>query len=244
MVTTASSAERQDQVMAAGRWTFDQDVTAVFENMLERSIPQYEVMRKAVFDLACEYIVPHTGVISLGTSRGDDVAALIDKYAMKNRFHLTDVSEPMLDVLRTRFAHYININSVAVRRIDLRSEYPLSEASVTLCVLTLQFTPLEHRLKILRNIYEHVLDGGVLLIVEKVIGGTSQIDETMVNLYYQMKEANGYGKDQIMRKKLSLEGVLVPLTASWNEQMLRDAGFSQVDCFWRWMNFAGWIAVK
>jgi tRNA (cmo5U34)-methyltransferase len=43
---------------------------------------------------------------------------------------------------------------------------------------------------------------------------------------------------------LALEGVLVPVTAAWNEQLLKGAGFSQVECFWRWMNFAGWVAVK
>jgi tRNA (cmo5U34)-methyltransferase len=43
---------------------------------------------------------------------------------------------------------------------------------------------------------------------------------------------------------LSLEGVLVPVTAAWNEYLLRSAGFSHVDCFWRWMNFAAWVAVK
>lgn len=25
---------------------------------------------------------------------------------------------------------------------------------------------------------------------------------------------------------------------------LKNSGFNQVDCFWRWMNFAGWIAIK
>ena len=25
---------------------------------------------------------------------------------------------------------------------------------------------------------------------------------------------------------------------------LRDAGFKEVDCFWRWMNFAAWVAIK
>ena len=43
---------------------------------------------------------------------------------------------------------------------------------------------------------------------------------------------------------MSLEGVLVPVTAKWNEQLLRSAGFAEVDMFWRWMNFAGWVAVK
>ena len=34
------------------------------------------------------------------------------------------------------------------------------------------------------------------------------------------------------------------MTAGWNEWMLRSAGFGEIDCFWRWLNFAGWIAVK
>jgi tRNA (cmo5U34)-methyltransferase len=66
----------------------------------------------------------------------------------------------------------------------------------------------------------------------------------MVKLYYQLKAQNGYSQDQIERKRLSLEGVLVPMTAGWNEEMLQMSGFRQVDCFWRWCNFAGWIAVK
>jgi DUF1680 family protein len=30
----------------------------------------------------------------------------------------------------------------------------------------------------------------------------------------------------------------------WNEDMLKTAGFRKVDCFWRYLNFAGWIAIK
>ena len=59
-----------------------------------------------------------------------------------------------------------------------------------------------------------------------------------------MKKGHGYTQEQIERKRLSLEGVLVPVTARWNEEMLRMAGFQQVDTFWRWMNFCGWVAVK
>ena len=58
------------------------------------------------------------------------------------------------------------------------------------------------------------------------------------------KREQGYSAEEIERKRLSLERVLVPMTAKWNEELLRDAGFRQVDCFWRWMNFAGWFAVK
>ena len=59
-----------------------------------------------------------------------------------------------------------------------------------------------------------------------------------------MKANNGYSQDEIDRKRYSLEGVLVPLTAKWKEQLINSAGFRYTDCFWRWMNFAGWIAIK
>ena len=57
-------------------------------------------------------------------------------------------------------------------------------------------------------------------------------------------DTSGYNQESIERKRLSLEGVLVPVTAGWNEDILHSAGFLHIDCFWRWMNFAGWMAIK
>lgn len=233
-----------DQVLPGSKWTFDGEVTDAFDNMLERSIPQYKVMRQACFDLACRYAVPKTAIVDLGCSRGEAMGALIDKFGVNNYFVGVEVSEPMIEAARGRFQGLINANVVSIRSLDLRSDYPQVAASVTLCVLTLQFTPIEYRLRIMQDIYDHLLPGGALILVEKVIGASAKIDRGLVDIYYQMKAANGYTQEQIERKRLSLEGVLVPMTARWNEEMLSMVGFRQLDCFWRWMNFAGWVAVK
>jgi tRNA (cmo5U34)-methyltransferase len=37
--------------------------------------------------------------------------------------------------------------------------------------------------------------------------------------------------------------VLVPLDAGQNQSLLKESGFRGVECFWRWMNFAAWVAV-
>ena len=58
------------------------------------------------------------------------------------------------------------------------------------------------------------------------------------------ERANGYTQEAIDRKRLSLEGVLVPLTERENTALLRDAGFAAVEMFWRHLNFAAWLAVK
>jgi tRNA (cmo5U34)-methyltransferase len=115
---------------------------------------------------------------------------------------------------------------------------------VTLAVLTLQFTPIEHRQRIVRDVYDNTVEGGAFVLVEKVLGDSAELDAAFVELYYAMKRASGYTDDEIERKRLALEGVLVPVTARWNEDLLARAGFRYVDCFWRWMNFAGWIAVR
>jgi tRNA (cmo5U34)-methyltransferase len=80
--------------------------------------------------------------------------------------------------------------------------------------------------------------------VEKVLGSSAPIDDLLVRRYYALKAAHGYTAEQIERKRLALEGVLVPVAARSNEDLMRDAGFDQIDCFWRWCNFAGWIALK
>jgi tRNA (cmo5U34)-methyltransferase len=233
-----------DQVNPSGKWSFDEEVTAAFDDMLARSIPQYELMRQGVFDLACEYIQPKTDVVDLGCSRGEAMAPLVDRFGARNRFIGVEVSAPMLEAVRGRFAGLISCGVVDIRATDLRTAYPPARASVTLAILTIQFTPIEYRQRILREVFKSTIPGGAFILVEKVLGGSAELDQAMIRNYYAMKAGNGYSQEQIERKRLALEGVLVPVTAHWNEELLRQAGFAQIDCFWRWMNFAGWVAVK
>ena len=86
--------------------------------------------------------------------------------------------------------------------------------------------------------------GGGLVVVEKVLGADAELDQLFVELYLQKKRERGYSQEEIDRKRLSLEGRLVPVTSRWNEELLLRAGFHRVDCFWRGMNFAGWVAVR
>lgn len=227
---------------AAPRWQFDAEVTRVFEDMLRRSIPQIDVMRGLVGDLTERYRVPGTAVVDLGASRGDAIAPIVERAGGRNRFHLVEVSSPMAEVCRARFA---GVDGVHVHEHDLRVGYPeVGSASVTLCVLALQFIPIQHRQRILRDVWRSTLPGGALILVEKVLGSDAEADEALVALYHDLKERNGYSRDEIDRKAASLEGVLVPVTARWNEELLQAAGFTTVECVWRCLSFGAWLAVR
>lgn len=228
----------------ADRWEFDETVTAVFDDMLARSIPDLAGMRRIVTEVAGRFVVPRTDIVDLGASKGDAVAPLISRFGALNRFHLVECSDPMADALEARFSGYITGGVAQVHRRDLREFYPPAEASVTLAVLTLMFVPINYRHRILDAIYEHTRPGGCLLLVEKILGADAHTDELIQGWYRDFKLGNGYSHDEVERKRLALEGVQVPVTAAWNEDALRAAGFASVERIWQHMNFAGWVAIK
>lgn len=230
--------------MPEGRWVFDSTVTAVFSDMLNRSIPEYDAMRRAVFAIGSKFVRSGTYIADLGCSRGDGLASFVDAFGDANNYIGVDVSQPMLAAVRDRFADKIAQGLVSILDLDLRSSYPKAVSSLTLSILCLQFVPINYRLRVLRNAFLSTIPGGALVLVEKILGASVDLDGAMIDVYHALKETAGYSKAEIERKRVAIEGTLVPITARWNEDLLRDAGFTQVDCFWRWMNFAGWIAVK
>ena len=238
-----SRSDAVDDSLPSGRWAFDESVTRVFNDMLRRSIPQYELMRATVQQIALEFAsaTPQPCVVDLGCSRGQAMAPLVEHLDATARFIGVEVAEPMLEAVRHRFAGNPNVEILA---LDLRSAYPEATASVTLAVLTVQFVPLEHRQRLLTTVFEHTRPDGALVLVEKVLGATESLDQIMVCAHEGSKRSHGYSDEQIVRKRLALHGVLVPVTARRNEELLQTAGFTEVDCFWRWMNFAAWVAVR
>jgi tRNA (cmo5U34)-methyltransferase len=185
-------------------------------------------------------------VLDIGTSRGEALQPLVNKQGARCRYVGLEVSKPMLKAARERFADYIDAGVVEIRDWDLRDGIPVDIVPpvVVQSVLTLQFTPIEWRQRLVQQIHDVLAAGGALILVEKVLGATARIDTLLGERYLEMKRAAGYSEEEIQRKRLALEGSLVPVTAAWDEELLRQAGFAEVDCVWRAWNFCAWLAVR
>lgn len=228
-----------DRTMPIGQWEFNNEVTAVFDDMLQRSIPDYSGMRRTTTELSLKFCQNGTYVVDLGCSRGAALKPIIEASNKKVNYLGIELSEPM------RAAAIKELGCKAeIIDLDLRYVYPNVSASVTLSVLTLQFIPIEYRQRIIQSAFDNTIAGGAFLLVEKVLGADAFCDRLLVETYYGRKGDNGYSTDEITAKRRSLEGVLVPVTADWNVEMLKQAGFKHVECYWRHLNFAAWIGVK
>lgn len=228
-----------DNIMPKKKWEFNNDVAKCFDDMLERSIPNYETMRELVYNIGRNFIKGNDEIIDIGCSNGNAALPFIREF--DNPVILCDVSEPMLDLCRREFA---DCNNVQILNHDLRRGLPDANACLILSILTIQFTPIEYRHKIINDIYKKLDNDGCFIFVEKVLGDNYTLDKVFTDEYYNMKREHQYTNEQIQAKRESLEGVLVPVTENWNLELLKRAGFEVVECFWRYLNFVGWIAIK
>lgn len=236
-------ADSTTHIPASRKWEFDEQVASVFEDMLKRSIPGYDEMRDLVGGIALRYCGKNGGsILDLGCSHGEQLARL-SKIMPRAQCDGIEISEPML--LRARDRHMEN-PQVSIRTHDLREGFPRyhHKRNVVLSILTLQFVPIEYRQELVSGALNSLVEGGAFIFVEKVLGSSASMQDLLVCEYIAKKLRSGYGNEQVEAKRRALEGVLVPVTAAWNEDMLRNAGFRHVECFWRNLNFAGWVAVR
>ncbi|MDH5763189.1 MAG: tRNA (cmo5U34)-methyltransferase, partial [Nitrospinota bacterium] len=108
----------------------------------------------------------------------------------------------------------------------------------------LQFIPPKRRVTMLKRIYKGLRPGGGLILIEKVRGESDGLNDLFIEQYHAFKQSQGYSKLEISKKREALEQVLIPLKPEKNRDLLVRAGFRQVDIFFKWFNFAGFLAVK
>ncbi len=238
--------KERDNYKPDGKWTFDDGVTRVFEDMLSRSIPGYSTMRDCVVRIANPILTnsPIPRLLDIGSSRGETIYQILD--SLPAHVSVTavgvDSSKPMVDAATDLFGNFDNVRFVCADATDI--EISPMEYSVITSVLTAQFIPLDVRQHFYKQVHNGLSFNGAFIIVEKILGETPLCQDFLVDIYHRYKSDNGYTDEQIEEKRKALQGVLVPLRGSENERMLNDAGFTNIQRFWQCLNFAGWVAFK
>jgi tRNA (cmo5U34)-methyltransferase len=222
---------------------FGTTTTAVFDDMLQRSIPFYDEIQRMIGELANDFAVDGTRVYDLGCSTG---ATLLRLSGLSKDITLVgiDSSSPMLAHADRALRAAEVRQPFELRRQDLHDALAIDNASVVIACLTLQFVRPLHRDRLLRAIYEGMNERGALIVVEKVLEEETLVNRLFIKHYYDFKRRNHYSDLEIAQKREALENVLVPYRLEENRQMLRAAGFRHPEVFFKWYNFAGLLAVK
>ncbi len=225
-------------------FSFGEPVAAVFDDMLDRSVPFYDEIQRMICEMTADFAVEGTNVYDLGCSTGTTLASLRERLRDKVTLIGVDNSEAMIEKCRMKLKLNGHRHGIELLCVDLNQGIRIENASVVCMVLTLQFIRPLFRDKLIESIHRGLNENGCLILVEKVIGEDSLFNRHFIKYYYEMKKRKGYSDLEISQKREALENVLVPYKLLENREMLLRAGFRYCDVFFKWYNFCGMVTVK
>ena len=113
------SEAQRDEVIPRGAWQFDQEVTAVFDDMLQRSIPQYNAMRMVTFEVGRRFVQPATAIIDMGCSRGQALLPFVSNFGADNDYIGLEISDPMIEAALDNFDYHPHGKRISIQSSDL-----------------------------------------------------------------------------------------------------------------------------
>jgi len=199
---------------------FDFNDVENFDEHINDSIPTYDRLNDIASRIVSDFTQLNTAVIDIGCSTGRFMKQLpkapsvsyigIDsQFAPRNEDGVTFIEQDILD-------------------------YSMPEASVIVSMFTLQFLPLRDRAKVLGNIKDSLVTGGVFVCAEKTHMANPHLEMSMQSELLHTKR-NKFTDTEIIDKTVGLSSVMRCRTKTELVTELSEIG--TVDSVWQWGSF-------
>ncbi len=222
---------------------FDEKVVNVFPDMIERSVPGYRAIINAIGLLAEKFYQENTRCYDLGCSLGAASLSMHHHIARPCEIIAVDSSAAMLNGLQTFLRQSDEVFNIRVECADIR-DIAIENASVAVVNFTLQFLPIADRQSFIEKVYQGLQPGGILILSEKLEYDDPRQQTLQTDLHHLFKQSQGYSELEISQKRSALENVLLTETFDQHRARLLNAGFSSVEIWFQYFNFASMIALK
>ncbi|WP_267523083.1 carboxy-S-adenosyl-L-methionine synthase CmoA [Campylobacter sp. MG1] len=223
------------------QFEFDDKVVRVFDDMVTRSIPYYIQNQELIFSILSKVLPEKAKILDLGCSTANTLLML----SQRNDFQLFGLDNSVEMIKKA--TQKANDLGVKINFINEKIENILNldgKFDAIICSYTLHFIRPLLRQDLLNKIYEKLNENGIFILCEKVLYEDKILQKNIIDIYENYKETQGYSRYEIAQKRAALENVLIPFTYDENINILKNAGFAKIDCFFRWINFCSLIAFK
>ena len=210
-----------------------------FKNHIANSIPNYKCMRELIPSIASNFLVENTNIYDIGCSAGDLLIEL--EQTFKNvHDNLSYIGYDKAGNLLPKSNGVVDF----FKRDITDERLTMFNTSLVFSLFTLQFIPLDKRVKVVQKIYDSLDKRGAFIVCEKITAKHGITEDIFTFTNYDMKYENGFTPNDILQKQVDLRGIMFPLNQAENENMFHQAGFRVIEVFFKSLNFIGWVLIK
>lgn len=216
-------------------------------------VPERRELLSIISRLATENMPEKPKILDLGCGYGDVTAVILQQKPQASAL-LMDISDDMIRLSRDRFR---NNPDIRIIRHDLNEDLPAATPerefdSVVSC-LALHHIGFEKRVGLYRGIRELLKPGGLFVNGDQFKCESPGIDRWEFDSWIKgivdrMRDKQGIQRsfDEVKNTQLEICRRMEdkPGTVWDMHNDMREAGFSSVDCIWKYQNFAILVAVK
>ncbi len=222
-------------------WTFKGGVYKNFDKHINKSVPLYTETHQLYLHLSDFFLQESSNVIDLGCSTGiflNKLFARHGKNSKKLKFVGIDNVKEMINYCKKK--NNKNISFLNKSILDNN----LSNSCIISSFYTIQFISPKKRQNLINKIFKSLNWGGAFFMVEKVRGPDARFQDIFNQIYVEYKLSKGYTAEEIINKTNSLKSVLEPFSSLGNLQMLKRAGFKDINVVFKYSCFEGYLAIK
>jgi tRNA (cmo5U34)-methyltransferase len=172
-------------------------------------------------------------VLDIGAGTGL-FSQLIYEKEPQLQFTLADISAPMLSVAKKRFEGLNNFNFI---ELDLSTDKIPGKYDIIISGLAIHHLEDDHKQKLYSHIYNALNEGGIFINADQVTGRTMLFDSFYKYHWRETASSSGLDHEALIQ---AFERTKLDKFSSLESQlkMLENAGFTEVDCIYKYMNFA------
>lgn len=211
-------------------WTFDTpEIADKFDSHVREQLPWYDMVTDAVVYIVRNYLTEKGRVVDVGASTGNMIDKLMPLLLERKATAVAIEKSPsMVDVLHQRFENHHNVTVVQgdITRADLQP------SQVYIVFLTMMFIPVHERRRVIAKLKANLIEGGVLILVDKVADHGGYFSTVLKRLGMHWKLQQGAELGEVTTKEMSLAGVQIPFDTSW---------IPEAKEFFRMGEFVGWV---
>jgi tRNA (cmo5U34)-methyltransferase len=171
-------------------------------------------------------------ILDIGAGTGLLSSFILEKFPNAD-LTLIDISEKMIEVAKNRFKENPNVTYIIADytkyRFDEKYDYVISSLSIH------HLTDKEKK-QLYTSIYSILNNNGVLINADQVLGSTSYIDAIYKRDWKLKVENSGLSKEELIS---AYERTKLDKMSTLEDQLnwLKEIGFLDVDCVYKYFNF-------